>query len=762
MPEEARSGIPDVNPSPMQDAGMAVLKQAKRKRLDVPAEFSGSHQLAWRVLPATALMVTAILLSPPEGMAQRGNETHFNYTFESDAQGWTVGFADLPVGYDQSSFELAYGHRPLPGELQGSGIYVQGHNRSDDLFMFLKRQVDGLRPRATYAVSVSVDLATNVPPGLFGIGGSPGESVFVKVGASTIEPVAVKDGNRYLRMNIDKGNQSNGGQDMVVLGNVAHREVVEREYRIKTLDNLNLHLCAEADGEGRLWFIVGTDSGFEGRSAFYYSRISYTLSVGEHPCTREDTPVNLCVSEGAVSDAGNIGLVSDCEALLSARDTLAGNSVLNWAANTPVAQWEGVTIRGTPQRVTGLDLREMGLDGTISGELGLLSNLTILNLRTNWLSGPIPAELGNLISLERMLLHDNKLTGGIPDLSNLSNLKMLWLSGKEMALTGSVPSWLNTMSSLESVSLWGNELSGPIPRLTGMTSLKLLKLQSNRLSGGVPAWLGDMSSNLSSLYLHSNPLGGTIPPELGRLTSLRRLWLHSTGLTGPIPLEFGEMKGLWGLNLRDNSLTGAVPSELGNLANMRKLRLHNNHLSGGIPTELGDLSNLTDLWLSGNRLRGSIPSELGGLDNLKQLSLKNNQLSGTISARLGDLGATLTHLFLGGNSGLRGCVPEGLAAVENTDIGGLGLKTCETAAVTPAQGYTPDELLREGEVQLPQNIGKYGISDTEHKLASIRDMVTPQTTADKKVQSSRADFAVGGLYRELDAIALCNRGSSRS
>ena len=41
-------------------------------------------------------------------------------------------------------------------------------------------------------------------------------------------------------MNIDKGNQSNGGESMVVLGNVAHPEIAGREYRIKTLDNMDL------------------------------------------------------------------------------------------------------------------------------------------------------------------------------------------------------------------------------------------------------------------------------------------------------------------------------------------------------------------------------------------------------------------------------------------------------------------------------------------------------------------------------------------
>ena len=113
-----------------------------------------------------------------------GADAEFSYAFGSDAEGWAVAFSDLPVDYDPSIYELDSGHGPLPDGLQGSGIYVQGHNRSDDLFMFLKRQVGGLVPGETYAVSVSTDLATNVPAGSVGIGASPGSSVFVKAGAS--------------------------------------------------------------------------------------------------------------------------------------------------------------------------------------------------------------------------------------------------------------------------------------------------------------------------------------------------------------------------------------------------------------------------------------------------------------------------------------------------------------------------------------------------------------------------------------------------
>ena len=72
--------------------------------------------------------------------------------------------------------------------------------------MFLSRQVDGLEPGTTYRVTISVDVATNVPAASFGIGGSPGESVYVNAGATTIEPAIERDGQDWLRMTINKGN----------------------------------------------------------------------------------------------------------------------------------------------------------------------------------------------------------------------------------------------------------------------------------------------------------------------------------------------------------------------------------------------------------------------------------------------------------------------------------------------------------------------------------------------------------------------------
>ena len=105
-----------------------------------------------------------------------------------------------------------------------------------------------------------------------------------------------------------------------------------------------------------------------------------------HPASAQSDTA-ACVAGGAVSDAANNpGLVSDCDTLLTARDTLAGTASLNWVADTPITQWDGVTVGGTPKRVRGLSLEDGGLTGGIPKELGSLANLQELVLYNNQLN----------------------------------------------------------------------------------------------------------------------------------------------------------------------------------------------------------------------------------------------------------------------------------------------------------------------------------------------------------------------------------------
>ena len=209
----------------------------------------------------------------------------FTYTFDEDDEEWIAGFADLPAERDDTIYELDSEWRELPDDLDGYGIYMQGHNRSDDLFMFLKRQVDGLEPGATYQATFRLVLASDVPPGLSGIGGSPGESVYVKVGATTIEPLVEEDPtDGWLRMNIDKGNQAQEGEDMINIGDMANPNITPASagsYELMEQNSAGREFAVTAGEDGVLWFIAGTDSGFEGLTSLYYDTITIVLEPME-------------------------------------------------------------------------------------------------------------------------------------------------------------------------------------------------------------------------------------------------------------------------------------------------------------------------------------------------------------------------------------------------------------------------------------------------------------------------------------------------
>ncbi len=110
----------------------------------------------------------------------------------------------------------------------------------------------------------------------------------------------------------------------------------------------------------------------------------------------------------------NTGLVQDCQALLQARDALAGPGRLNWDGTRALSEWTGVTLGGAPQRVTGLRLTNQGLTGPLPAALGDLPHLTALDLRGNALTGEVPAALAALTQLTTLRLAGTGLTGCLP------------------------------------------------------------------------------------------------------------------------------------------------------------------------------------------------------------------------------------------------------------------------------------------------------------------------------------------------------------
>ena len=115
-------------------------------------------------------------------------------------------------------------------------------------------------------------------------GGAPGESVWIKAGASAVEPVPVLKGS-ILRMNIDIGNQSAGGEHAVVLGDIANSRPCgqPRRWERKAFPSRSLPAPLVAPTDGRAWLLFGSDSGFEGRTEIYFTRVSITLTPARAP-----------------------------------------------------------------------------------------------------------------------------------------------------------------------------------------------------------------------------------------------------------------------------------------------------------------------------------------------------------------------------------------------------------------------------------------------------------------------------------------------
>lgn len=426
---------------------------------------------------------------------------------------------------------------------------------------------------------------------------------------------------------------------------------------------------------------------------------------------------------GTIDDAE----VDNCEdlersaliALFNAADGPNWTERDNWLTGAPLGAWHGVATNDSG-KVTGLDLADNNMKGTLPARLGDLQSLGVLNLSNNpGLTGPLPASLAGLgLTALRLggtglcappdpdyqawlatvgdIRVDNCPTAVTPDRVALTALygeaggahwqaAGNWLSEAPLQdwhgvetddeghvtaidlgynnLKGRLPPELALMDRLQTLRLIGNGLTGPIPpELARLDRLATLDLSVNLLTGPIPPDLGRLE-HLSVLDLSANRMTGSIPSELGRLGRLSVLDLGLNRFHGPVPPELGNLRSLGRLTLSSNQFTGPVPPELGRLASLSILNLRNNGLTGQVPPELGRLENLEYVNLSTNELTGPVPSELGRLTSLEDLDLSDNEFTGPVPPSLGRL-ANLEELDLSTN-GLTGPVPPSLGRLEN-------------------------------------------------------------------------------------------------
>lgn len=214
-----------------------------------------------------------------------GAPIRITFDFDNGSDGWAADVSDFSEETGPEDILAQTGESP-PGIDDESGYFrLAASNRSDDTFQYMRRvlgeQAD-LVPNIPYVIDFRVEAASNAPSNCAGIGGAPGESVWLKVGATTVEPVPIQEDGQT-RLNVDKGDQSEGGEDAEVAGVIANgipcEEAIEADYPYamvtweETLDN-----PVTTDDEGELWLFVGVDSGFEGRTDLWYDTVEVVLT----------------------------------------------------------------------------------------------------------------------------------------------------------------------------------------------------------------------------------------------------------------------------------------------------------------------------------------------------------------------------------------------------------------------------------------------------------------------------------------------------
>ncbi|KAL3738741.1 hypothetical protein ACJRO7_020156 [Eucalyptus globulus] len=375
--------------------------------------------------------------------------------------------------------------------------------------------------------------------------------------------------------------------------------------------------------------------------------------------------------------------------------------------------WDGVECDKANSHVTGLDLSNSCLFGTISSNTTLfrLLHLESLNLAWNdFNSSSIPYGFGNFSRLRYLNFSYSKISGKVPsDISWLSRLISLDLSYglylempnignfvwnltvlRELDLSyvnmlSPFPHVLANSSSLKSLKLVGCGLHGEFPvSIFQLPNLEVLDIAQNaNLSGFIPEL--NWGNRLKSLSLQTTNFSGKIPISLGNLVFLSKLSIGYCHFSGSLPTSMNNLSQLAYLDISENKFQGQIFASFANLTQLSTLYLLNNNFSDGNWDWLVNLSKLTHLFLSDVQLSSPIPSSIVNLTQLVFLDLSYNDLEGEIPNSLGEL-RNLEYLVLIGNN-LSGVLK--LHKLVNLEVLRLGFNNISLVSKTEMNATLP-------------------------------------------------------------------------
>ncbi|KAL8140224.1 hypothetical protein V2J09_006245 [Rumex salicifolius] len=252
---------------------------------------------------------------------------------------------------------------------------------------------------------------------------------------------------------------------------------------------------------------------------------------------------------------------------------------------------------------------------------------------------------------------------------------------KGLNISGVIPKEFASISKLQVMDLSRNYISGSIPTFLAKLPLTKLALTGNQINGSIPNEIGELST-LEELVLEDNLLRGQLPHTLGNLKSLKRLLLAANNFTGTIPETFGNLKKLEDFRIDGSTLSGRIPSFIGNWSNINVLRMQGTNMEGPIPSTVNLMTKIKDLRVSD--LRGSSMDfpDLKGSTDIKYLVLRRCLITGSIPEFLGEM-EHLKILDLSFN-GLTGPIPTNFQKLDKNDLGYMFLTNNSLSGSVPS------------------------------------------------------------------------------
>ncbi|PPD94101.1 hypothetical protein GOBAR_DD08874 [Gossypium barbadense] len=236
---------------------------------------------------------------------------------------------------------------------------------------------------------------------------------------------------------------------------------------------------------------------------------------------------------------------------------------------------------------------------SVLNEIGKLPDFMVLDLGYNLVNGSISKNIGQLSNLQVLRLAGNSFDGDVISEAHFSNFTYL----QKLDLS-------YTSLTLKLNSRW-----------TPPFQLSQIMLCSCKLGPHFPDWIRTQMDVLT--------------PDLD-ISSVEYLDISASGISDSLPYWFWgsfhvapdcfeSFRALTALNLGDNSFSGSLPSSLGSLTSLEMLSLR-----GKILQKIGHLRQLEVLDLSRNKFSGNIPTSLSELTFLSILDLSYNDLTGKI------------------------------------------------------------------------------------------------------------------------------------